>query len=74
MCQPIFDIYKCLNIRYEYEFPDWYVTPWMFHLNTNLNIGFDEFMDRHRNPKDLEREVLEAKLKHTDPFHPGGVK
>ena len=40
----------------------------MFHLNTNLNIGFDEFMDRHRNPKDLEREVLEAKLKHTDPF------
>lgn len=54
--------------RYEYEFPDWYVTPWMSHINTNLKDGFDEFLDRHRNPKDVEREVLEAKLGNTDPF------
>jgi len=54
--------------RFEYEFPDWYVAPWMFHIAENKKDGFDEFMDRHRDPKDLEREVLEAKLKHTDPF------
>ena len=54
--------------RYEYEFPDWYISPWMFHLNTNKKSGFDEFLDRHRDPKDLEREVLELKLSHTDPY------
>ena len=54
--------------RYEYEFPDWYVSPWMFHINNNLKDGFDEFLDRHRDPKDLEKEVLETKLQHTDPF------
>ena len=54
--------------RYEYEFPDWYLAPWMFHLNTNKKDGFDEFLDKHRDPKDLEREVLELKLSHTDPY------
>jgi len=54
--------------RYEYEFPDWYVKPWNNFYHTNLKDGFDEFLDRHRDPKDLEREVLEVKLSHTNPF------
>jgi len=54
--------------RYEYEFPDWYVRPWNNFFHTNLKDGFDEFLDRHRDPKDLEKEVLECKLAHTNPF------
>ena len=59
---------KMKEPRYEYEFPDWYIQPWWSHINQDKKDGFDEFFDRHRNPKDLEREVLETKLKHTDPF------
>jgi len=55
--------------KFEYEFPDWYVTPWLFPFAQSApSHGFDEFLDRRRNPKDLEREVLEEKLRHTDPF------
>jgi len=54
--------------RYEYEFPDWYVKPWSQFGQTNLKDGFDEFLDRHRDPKDIQREVLEVKLAHTNPF------
>jgi len=54
--------------RYEYEFPDWYVKPWSHMFHGDLKDGFDEFMDRHRDPKDIQREVLEAKLAHTNPF------
>jgi len=54
--------------RYEYEFPDWYVKPWSQYTHRNLKNGFDEFLDRHRDPKDVQREVLEVKLSHTNPF------
>eukprot|EP00092_Neocalanus_flemingeri_P010114 GFUD01010898.1.p1 GENE.GFUD01010898.1~~GFUD01010898.1.p1 ORF type:complete len:470 (-),score=120.69 GFUD01010898.1:61-1470(-) len=54
--------------RYEYEFPDWYVKPWNDFFHDNLKDGFDEFLDRHRDPKDIEREVMEVKLAHTNPF------
>jgi len=54
--------------RYEYEYPDWYVAPWKYYFHTNLKDGFDEFLDRHRDPKDIQREVLQIKLSHTDPF------
>ena len=54
--------------RYEYEFPDWYIKPWSEFFHGNLKDGFDEFLDRHRDPKDIEREVLEVKLAHTNPF------
>jgi len=54
--------------RYEYEFPDWYVKPWQHFSQTNLKDGFDEFLDRRRDPKDIQREVLEVKLSHTNPF------
>ena len=35
--------------RYEYEFPEWYIAPWMYHINTNKKQGFDEFLDKHRD-------------------------
>ena len=55
--------------KFEYEFPDWYVKPWLFPFGQSSQAaGFDEFLDRRRDPKDLEREVLEEKLRHTDPF------
>lgn len=54
--------------RYEYEFPDPYIRPWNNFYVTNLRKGFDEFLNRHRDPKDIEREVLVKKLAHTCPF------
>merc|ERR1711925_60853 len=54
--------------RYEYEFPDPYIRPWNNFYVTNLRKGFDEFLNRHRDPKDIEKEVLEKKLAQTDPF------
>jgi len=54
--------------RFEYEFPEWFIAPWYQPQPTNIRAGFDEFLDRHRDPKDLEREVLELKLKTTHPY------
>ena len=54
--------------RYEYEVPEWYVKPWSHMFHGDLKDGFDEFMDRHRDPKDIQREVLEAKLANANPF------
>lgn len=56
--------------RYEYEFPEPYIKSWFnFYGPTKKDVGFDEYLDRHRDPKEIEMEVLEKKLKHTHPFH-----
>jgi len=54
--------------RYEYEFADDYVKPWRNFFPDQEEVGFDEFLNRHRDPKDIEKEVLEKKLAQTDPF------
>jgi len=54
--------------KYEYEFPDWYVRPWRNFFDQGKEQGFDEFLDRRRDPKDIEKDVLEVKLAHTNPF------
>jgi len=54
--------------RYEYEFPEDYIRPWRNFFPNQEEVGFDEFLNRHRDPKDLEKEVLEKKLANTDPF------
>ncbi|XP_023320347.1 39S ribosomal protein L38, mitochondrial isoform X3 [Eurytemora carolleeae] len=54
--------------RYEYEFPLPFIKPWNQFFEMNKAKGFNEFMDRHRDPKDIEKEVLIKKLKHTHPF------
>ena len=72
---------KLFCFRYEYEFPDNYIRPWrhffpdqdevtsLVFLQSYLSqVGFDEFLNRHRDPKDIEKEVLEKKLANTDPF------
>ena len=40
----------------------------MLKENDFIQVGFDEFLNRHRDPKDIEKEVLEKKLANTDPF------
>ena len=54
--------------RYEYEFPEPYVKPWKSFYVDQIDKGFNEFLDRHRDPKDIERQVLESKLANTSPF------
>lgn len=54
--------------RFEYEFPEPYIKSWDSFYPLNQSKGFNEFLDRHRDPKDIEKEVLENKLKHTHPF------
>jgi len=54
--------------RFEYEYPEYYIPPWRSFAPFNKTEGFDEFLDRHRDPKDIEKQVLELKLKHNHPF------
>jgi len=54
--------------RYEYEFPEPYVAPWNDFYGPGNSKGFNDFLDRHRDPKDVAQEVLVAQLGHTDPF------
>jgi len=60
--------------RYEYEFMAPYIQPWnRFEMRDSQSTqvghkGFNEFMDEHRDPKDIEREVLMKKLAHTHPY------
>lgn len=56
--------------RYEYEFPLPYIKAWnsWWFGNDKNSSGFNEYMDRRRDPKDIEKEVFLKKLKHTNPF------
>lgn len=54
--------------RFEYEFPLPYIKSWSSIKQRTGDVGFNEFMDRYRDPKELEKEVLLKKLKHTHPF------
>jgi len=63
------DVLEMKEPRYEYEFPEYYTKSWTsFYGPGGLEKGFNEFLDRHRDPKEIEMEVLENKLKHTHPF------
>jgi len=55
--------------RYEYEFPVPYTRQWNTFYPRELDCGFNEFLDRFRDPKDIEKEVLVKKLKHTNPYY-----
>ena len=44
--------------RYEYEFPLPYIKPWNRFFPFELAEGFNEILDKHRDPKDIEKEVL----------------
>lgn len=54
--------------RYEYEFPLPYMKQWNMFGPRVRDTGFNEYMDKHRDPKDIEKEVLIKKLAHTHPF------
>jgi len=54
--------------RFEYEFPLPHIKSWSHIQQRTGDLGFNEFMDRYRDPKDVEKEVLVKKLKHTHPL------
>ncbi|XP_031348551.1 39S ribosomal protein L38, mitochondrial-like [Photinus pyralis] len=62
--------HKCLNMRepvFEYDFPKPYIRPqeW-FPKRKPFNI----YMDKYRDPKQINKEFLMRKLKHVHPFKP----
>ena len=55
----IYSIFK--EPKYEYEFMPPYIQPWnRFEMRDRESVtkGFNEFLDEHRDPKDIEKEVL----------------
>jgi len=54
--------------RYEYEFQTPFVKPWDKWEVRDKSKSFNEFLDEHRDPKDIEKEVLLKKLEHTHPY------
>ena len=56
--------------KYEYHFLPSYVRPWndMFQDHFANQKGFNRFLDRYRDPKEIQEEILKKRLKTLDPF------
>jgi hypothetical protein len=52
--------------RYEYDFPLPYIRSWNNYYVNTIQKGFNEFLDRHRDPKDIQKEVLEVRMEYRD--------
>jgi hypothetical protein len=52
--------------RYEYDFPLPYIRSWNNYYVNTIQKGFNEFLDRHRDPKDIQKEVLEVRMVYRD--------
>jgi hypothetical protein len=52
--------------RYEYDFPLPYIRSWNNYYVNTIQKGFNEFLDRHRDPKDIQKEVLEVRIVYRD--------
>lgn len=53
--------------KYEYNFLPPYFTPW-YSMTPRLPVPFNLFLDKLREPKSVQEEVLKKKLKLTHPF------
>ncbi|XP_045447672.1 39S ribosomal protein L38, mitochondrial [Melitaea cinxia] len=60
--------HKTLNLKepiYEYDFPDPYIRPQEWYPRRK---PFNLYMDKYRDPKQINKEYLLRKLKNEDPF------
>ncbi|CAB4065069.1 MRPL38 [Lepeophtheirus salmonis] len=62
------DVLQLPEPTYEYEFLPSYVRPWSSMFPRKKVDGFNLFLDRHRDPKEIQEEVLRKKLNDTHPF------
>ncbi|XP_040568021.1 large ribosomal subunit protein mL38 [Lepeophtheirus salmonis] len=62
------DVLQLPEPTYEYEFLPSYVRPWSSMFPRKKVDGFNLFLDRHRDPKEIQEEVLRKKLIETHPF------
>jgi hypothetical protein len=60
--------------RYEYDFPLPYIRSWNNYYVNTIQKGFNEFLDRHRDPKDIQKEVLEVRLVYRDQCGGSGIR
>ncbi|KAK3852455.1 hypothetical protein Pcinc_040956 [Petrolisthes cinctipes] len=61
------DILKMREPVYEYEFPKVYVAPQKFFP---LKRSFNTYLDLHRDPKEIQKELLLKRLKKLNPLEP----
>ena len=56
--------------KYEYNFMPAYVRPWndLFKDHFAAQQGFNNFLDKYRDPKEIQEEILKKRLKTLDPF------
>jgi hypothetical protein len=58
----VFQFFLSQEPRYEYDFPLPYIRSWNNYYVNTIQKGFNEFLDRHRDPKDIQKEVLEVRM------------
>ena len=56
--------------KYEYHFLPPYVRPWndLYKDHFANQKGFNLFLDKYRDPKEIQEEILKKRLKTLDPF------
>lgn len=52
---------------YEYDFPEPYIKPQVFFPK---RVPFNLYLDKYRDPKQINKEFLQRKLKKVHPFRP----
>lgn len=52
---------------YEYDFPETYIKP---QEHFPKRQAFNLYLDKHRDPKQINKEFLQRKLKDVHPFKP----
>merc|ERR1739844_828856 len=56
--------------KYEYNFLPPYIRPWndLFKDHFANQQGFNHFLDKYRDPKEIQEEILKKRLRSLDPF------
>lgn len=62
------DVLEMREPRFEYNFIPHYIRPWLTEVPEDRSVPFNVFLDKMRDPKDIQEEVLKKKLKTVHPF------
>ena len=64
------DVLNMEEPKYEYNFLPPYVRPWndLFKDHFANQQGFNHFLDKYRDPKEIQEEILKKRLRSLDPF------
>jgi len=62
------DVLNMKEPKFEYNFAERYVEPWDDMYENEGNFSFNLYLDKFRDPKDLQEEILKKRLKSIHPF------